>query len=570
MAEPSSKKLKADTPVVLHPGLVNMTADERREIKDIVLSNAPFPHYQIPALCTPEHMLKVHTECVEELQSTFKETDLFKLYQTIDLANLKLSDPLATKLPALMQLRNALVDICCVSIPSHGVLQYTTAFRSLIADIMGCGPLTDKVDCAANVYMSGCHLLPHDDVIGTRCISYVIYLSDPEDEWKAEDGGALELFPAAEPGIPALVPTTFVLPSYNTLALFRVEPGVSFHSVQEVYADKPRLSIQGWFHQESAPDGVEQATQRQLAAMAATVAPFDPLSNADDDDEDDLSTDDIDYLKTFINDIYLSAPTIAQIQRAFQQTGSLQLQDFLIPAWADAIAAATRRDDATDHLGHGHVPAYTAGYGPDWAPQGPLYHQRYLRFVGPGASSPSAAASSGALLGTVQSDLVRSDAFSKWLAAVSGVGLSGVRSEVRRFRAGLDYTLAHAPDADHAILDAVVCFCDPGKTRHGDAAAGDDDAQSTWQTGFECYMAAKDDGVGDVAADDDENGVQIEAQHNTLSLVVRDTHTIKFVKFISAREPGSRWDVHAEFCLAAVAAADDDDDDKGDEGDEAA
>jgi Rps23 Pro-64 3,4-dihydroxylase Tpa1-like proline 4-hydroxylase len=41
----------------------------------------------------------------------------------------------------------------------------------------------------------GCHLLCHDDVIGTRRVSYIIYLTDPDEEWLKEDGGALELYP---------------------------------------------------------------------------------------------------------------------------------------------------------------------------------------------------------------------------------------------------------------------------------------------------------------------------------------------------------------------------------------
>ena len=43
--------------------------------------------------------------------------------------------------------------------------------------------------------MIGCHLLCHDDVIGTRRVSYIIYLTDPDDEWEERDGGALELYP---------------------------------------------------------------------------------------------------------------------------------------------------------------------------------------------------------------------------------------------------------------------------------------------------------------------------------------------------------------------------------------
>ena len=57
------------------------------------------------------------------------------------------------------------------------------------------GTLIDKTDCSSNCYMHGGHLICHDDVISTRRVSYIIYLTDPHEEWRPEDGGALELYP---------------------------------------------------------------------------------------------------------------------------------------------------------------------------------------------------------------------------------------------------------------------------------------------------------------------------------------------------------------------------------------
>lgn len=37
----------------------------------------------------------------------------------------------------------------------------------------------------------------HDDVIGDRAVSFIIYLVDP-DGWSADDGGALELYPLSD------------------------------------------------------------------------------------------------------------------------------------------------------------------------------------------------------------------------------------------------------------------------------------------------------------------------------------------------------------------------------------
>ena len=93
---------------------------------------------------------------------------------------------------------------------------YTKEFRQWIQHVTGCCELTDRVDCAANIYEAGCHLLCHDDVIATRHVSYIIYLSD--SDWTAADGGALELYPVAEGGnAPAARPTASLLPSWNSM-----------------------------------------------------------------------------------------------------------------------------------------------------------------------------------------------------------------------------------------------------------------------------------------------------------------------------------------------------------------
>lgn len=166
---------------------------------------------------------QVREEIITNLQATYKETDLFKVFQTGDLANIDQQDEQhATKLPGLLALRAAL---------------YSQQFRQLVRDVTGCGELSDKTDCSCNTYAKvvitvcvhlhsnctsthsnctcahhvymfthhmymlqphhvvairqGGHLLCHDDVIGTRRVSYIVYLTDPDEPWRAADGGAL-------------------------------------------------------------------------------------------------------------------------------------------------------------------------------------------------------------------------------------------------------------------------------------------------------------------------------------------------------------------------------------------
>jgi Rps23 Pro-64 3,4-dihydroxylase Tpa1-like proline 4-hydroxylase len=116
---------------------------------------------------------------------------------------------------------------------------------------------------SVNSYTKGCHLLNHDDVIGTRRVSYILYMPLPYGEpWQKEYGGALELYPvrAGLGGLPEpeTAPSKAIPPSWNQFIFFEVQPGKSFHSVEEVVVGetgRARLSISGWFH--AAQEGEE-------------------------------------------------------------------------------------------------------------------------------------------------------------------------------------------------------------------------------------------------------------------------------------------------------------------------
>ena len=150
----------------------------------------------------------------------------------------------------------------------------------------GCPQLTQQVDCSCNIYPESGHLLCHDDVIGSRCVSYIIYLTDPETEWLASHGGALELYSVNDSkgrlsGItihhfeclcvePDHIPAKRILPQWNQMVFFCTEPDVSFHSVEEVRtADNHRLSISGWFHTSADHARIAQSSLHQIQSEAA-------------------------------------------------------------------------------------------------------------------------------------------------------------------------------------------------------------------------------------------------------------------------------------------------------------
>ena len=132
-------------------------------------------------------------------------------------------------------------------------------FRAFLRAVTGCGPLSGtKQDMSVVSYRKGCHLLNHDDVIGTRRVSYILYMPLPHYQgWQSEWGGALELYPV-RPGPdgvpePEPIPAKSIPPVWNQFIFFEVQPGRSFHSVEEVVVGesedgRQRLSISGWFH----------------------------------------------------------------------------------------------------------------------------------------------------------------------------------------------------------------------------------------------------------------------------------------------------------------------------------
>jgi Rps23 Pro-64 3,4-dihydroxylase Tpa1-like proline 4-hydroxylase len=546
---------------IIRPSLL-ADPSSRQELAASYKAAGPYPHCVIPEICNPDMLRRVREEIINNIEATYKETDLFKMLQTGDLANMdKLDSESAAKLPTVRALRDAI---------------YSTEFRQFITDITGCGDLSDVTDCACNIHPMGGHLLCHDDVIGDRLISYIVYLTDPEDPWTAEDGGALELYPEKKdtPNTPDVVPTATALPVWNTMAMFQVLPGRSFHSIQEIYtSEKPRMSIQGWFHSSKPPTDAALATLKQLQACPGeddVLDRFEPLkwttSNiktaetstaaaaSDGNDPAGLATDaplcstDIALLREWINPVYLDASdaAIGKIHKCIQDDGSVQLHNFLCEEKAKEIGVAIVAADSEDALGNGKVPKYTAGFGNGWNAVGPCHKQRYMQYAptvetAPSSTNPSATA--GELLYKIKTELFASPSFARLLHRVTDFTLTHYRAEARRFRPGLDYTVAHYGClTQDPRLDAVLCF----------VADGAEGASEAWESGemggYEAYLLADEDEEKPAEVyrgpTDDESGVlNVSPAFNCLSLVLRDEGLMRFVKYLSAQAPGSRWDV---------------------------
>lgn len=141
---------------------------------------------------------------------------------------------------------------------------------------------------------------------------------------------------------------------------------------------------------------------------------------------------------------------------------------------------------------------------------------------------------------------LKSAKFIRFLRQLTELPLIGLAGSVRRFRHG-DYTLLHDTDQimSEATLD-VNFFC----TRS---------AFSTSTGGYTCYMAEGED----------EELLTVEPKSNTLTLVYREPHTMRFVKYLNCTAEGSFFDffgIYREDPGIELEVAEDEEDEGGEEG----
>ena len=271
----------------------------------------------------------------------------------------------------------------------------------------------------------------------------------------------------------------------------------------------------------------------------------------------DPSVGDDALLKAWINPVYLDPKTASTVCARFEKDSSVQLQGFLRNDRLAAVREELLAADAASGLGRGgRGDPKVAGDG--WELVGPPHMQRYAR------ASVTGGARTG-VLQTLRDELFRSTSFARLLERLTGGHLTEHRVQARRFRPGLDYTVGHhGLLEDVERLDATLCFVD-------DTDAADADLWASGDVGgFECFIAAEDEGEAAAAAEvyanagaEENDLLSVNPVANTLSLVLRDQGTMSFVKYVAASAPSSRFDIAAAFGIEY----DDDDDDNDDDDD---
>jgi hypothetical protein len=227
---------------------------------------------------------------------------------------------------------------------------------------------------------------------------------------------------------------------------------------------------------------------------------------------------------------------------------------------ADGLSRADRvkPDDVAKGVSY-TIPPHDAGESSSsWKLVGPPHIQRYLNFTPPQKEESSSQRRRLETLLVSLTDLLASPSFRYLLAALTSLVPLSHAIEARRFRPGLDYTLARGEIDDSVRLDLALGLTVPSTTP---TAGGEDDWESGQVGGWDIWLAGETDsdeatyGAGGGGRGDDEDDgplLTLPPDFNRLHLVLRDPGVLRFVKYVSSRAPAARWDVSGEWEIGQV------------------
>ena len=330
------------------------------------------------------------------------------------------------------------------------------------------------------------------------------------------------------------------------------------------------------------------------------------------------------FLADFLAPSYLTTTTLEKLSGQFVEASEIALHNFLREDLAADLKAETKNRDSLDYADSTGFTAQDLGEDDQWSIAGPSSKHRYLTL----SSSQPLTSSTNPTLSRILTTLLPSEAFRAWLSVVSSLLPTGYRTEARRFRRGLDYTLASGEDrGGDARFD--VCL---GATWWADVPVGsDEDDKLADEGGWDCYLASPEEGedpavyqsklarqANGVESDEagpskptdngteelsnaerangdapkgDEVELEIDGDQlsegdfdsdsdseadpdaplllqpvsfNKLLIVLRDPGVMRFVKFLGHGAAGSRWDVGGEYEVGAMEV--DEDEGEGAEG----
>jgi hypothetical protein len=387
-----------------------------------------------------------------------------------------------------------------------------------------------------------------------------------------------------------------------------------------------RMAISGWFHipqegEEGYEEGLEEklAEKSSLAQLQGGKADIfdepqaqwidnpDWEAQASKGEEDELTVNDMDFLIQYMNPNYLTPDTVEELSGMFGDESSLRLAEFLSAKFSARLRTYL---ESKDHEANPSLPANPYNKESKVGVARPPHKHRYLyrQAVQPIPTTPRPEDDGMTPYDDLVDILFPHPAFMKWISLVTGITLTKSNIFARRFRRGLDYTLATAYEEEDPQLEVCLGITpskgwgdedeeveeeveepqkngNSSKSKKNRKAPAPEPKPEEEVGGYEMYMAGEEDdhptvsgpststGAGQrrkakadpaiykSAGDDEDDGILFSqpAAWNNMAIVLRDRGVLRFTKYVSKSAKGDRWDVCAEYGVEFGEDEDDED-----------
>ncbi|KAK9507515.1 hypothetical protein O3M35_007355 [Rhynocoris fuscipes] len=434
-------------------------------LENYELINSPFRLLKLTDLISDSSFKDLLIKDLKELEFIRKDNDLYNLRQSCDLNN------------------------CNVESISKFVVLLRSKIEPLLSTIMGV-TFNGTLSVTASLYRSGEYLLCHDDRCDDRCVAFVYYLTESENE----AGGHFRMFEHnVENGQPTRVSCSLP-PKANSLICFEVG-NYTYHEVGEVLDENfERLSINGWFHSDSNLNKEGLNYIDPMPRLYPQISPEAPLT-----------------LNKYINKTYCAQSNIVLAQEQFEKDSFILLSDFFVSDFFKTCAESMKEITS-------------------WEVIGPANRRRYECSELESLPGPL----------QIMINLIRSPMFISYLKDITGLDLipnsdeeendkcTEMTLQIQKWTNG-SYTMATDNDAffHKSGLDMIFYF-------NSDLFCRGEDNYG----GCTVYLASGESDSDSVSLADDSELLTVEPQDNALVLIYRTSDTVRFTKYINHYNSG--------------------------------
>jgi hypothetical protein len=235
------------------------------------------------------------------------------------------------------------------------------------------------------------------------------------------------------------------------------------------------MAISGWFHiPQEGEEGYEEGLEERLAEKSSLAQlqggkadvfdepraqwvelPGNGADEKDEEEEEPLNENEIDFLLNYMNPQYLTPDTVDELSEMFGDESSLRLAEFLSVKFSAGLRAYLEEKDheATPSLPPNPIYPQQSKTGVARPPHKHRYLYRQAVDLVATTNYPDEGLTPYDELVDI---LFPHPAFAKWISLVTGITLTRSNILARRFRRGLDYTLASAFEEEDPQLE--VCL----------------------------------------------------------------------------------------------------------------